>query len=180
MEKDIIKIFKCLSDKSRLQIIKSLEKEDMYVERLAKRLDLSPPTVSFHLKKLEEIGLVSSRKEQYYTIYTLNRNELSVNILELIIQFQTESIDDERDEEYKQKVILNFFEHGKLKTIPAQLKKKSIILSEIVKSFEQDKNYTEKEVNLIIANYHDDFATIRRYMIEFKLMQRENGIYKRI
>ena len=39
--------------------------------------------------------------------------------------------------------------------------------------------YTEKEVNLIIADFHDDFCTIRRDLIGFDLMERNNGIYKR-
>ena len=53
LEAEAIKLFKCLSDKSRLQILKSLAKEDMYVERLAERLGLTPATISFHLKKLD-------------------------------------------------------------------------------------------------------------------------------
>ena len=50
LEADAIKLFKCLADKSRLQILKSLVKEEMYVERLAERLNLTPATISFHLK----------------------------------------------------------------------------------------------------------------------------------
>ena len=49
-ETEAIHLFKCLSDKSRLQILKSLAIEDMYVERLAERLGITAPTVSFHLK----------------------------------------------------------------------------------------------------------------------------------
>ena len=64
-EQDALALFKCLADKSRLQILKSLIQEDMYVERLAERLALTPATISFHLRKLEEAGAVSSRKEQY-------------------------------------------------------------------------------------------------------------------
>ena len=44
-ETDAIKLFKCLADKSRLQILKSLAIEDMYVERLAERLGLTPEEV---------------------------------------------------------------------------------------------------------------------------------------
>ena len=53
-ETEAIRLFKCLSDKSRLQILKSLAIEDMYVERLAERLGITAPTVSFHLKKLAD------------------------------------------------------------------------------------------------------------------------------
>ena len=178
MKTDIIKIFKCLADNSRLQILKSLAKEDMYVERLAERLNLSAPTISFHLKKLEEIGAVSSRKEQYYVVYTLCRDTLSFNILDAVLTDLPGDLDqDERDNIYKQKVLSAFMPHGKLKTIPAQLKKKSIVLEEIYKAFEAGKQYTEKEVNIIIADYHDDFCTIRRHMIDFGLLCRKDRIY---
>ena len=53
-ETEAIALFKALADKSRLQILKSLALEDMYVERLAQRLDLTPATISFHLKKLAQ------------------------------------------------------------------------------------------------------------------------------
>jgi len=181
MHSEIIPLFKCLADKSRLQILNSLGKEDMYVERLAERLNLSPPTISFHLKKLEEHGIVTSRKEQYYVIYSLCRDALSHNILDLVLaETQNDNLTEQRDENYRKKVISAFMEHGKLKSIPAQLKKRIIILEEICKAFEPDRLYAEKEVNLIIADYHDDFCTIRRDMIGVGLMQRENGIYSLI
>ena len=58
-ENDALKLFKCLADRSRLQILKSLLQEDMYVERLAERLGLTSATISFHLRKLEEAGAVA-------------------------------------------------------------------------------------------------------------------------
>ena len=65
-QENALKIFKSLSDMSRLRIIQSLTKGDMYTELLAERLSLTPSTVSFHMKKLEDAGLVVPRKEQYY------------------------------------------------------------------------------------------------------------------
>lgn len=119
-ETEAIKLFKALSDKSRLQILKSLAMEDMYVERLA-----------------------------------------------------------QRDAAYRQKVIDSFFEYGKLKSIPAQRKKERIILEVIAEKFEPDHIYSEREVNLIIADFHDDFCTIRRDMIGKKLLDRDrNGYWK--
>ena len=57
-ETEAIALFKALADKSRLQILKSLALEDMYVERLAQRLELTPATISFHMKKLEDAACV--------------------------------------------------------------------------------------------------------------------------
>ena len=39
--------------------------------------------------------------------------------------------------------------------------------------------YTEREVNIIIADYNDDFCTIRRDMISERLMERDEQGYRR-
>lgn len=176
-----IKIFKCLADKSRLQIINNLYKEPMYVELLSERLNLSPSTISFHLKKLEEVNLVYSTKEQYYVIYHLNEGLLSRKLSDLInMEEASEDEELEREENYRKKIINTFFEYGKLKSIPVQAKKRKIIMEEIAKQFDSGRTYTEREVNIIIADFHDDFATIRRAMVELKIFQRDHGIYKLI
>lgn len=177
-ETEAIKLFKCLADKSRLQILKSLSLEDMYVERLAERLGLTPATISFHLKKLADAGAVTSYRNQYYVMYALRKEVFLSRILDIIQEESDEAaIQARRDAEYRQKVIDSFFEYGKLKSIPAQRKKERIILEEIAKAFDADRIYTEREVNIIIADFHDDFCTIRRDMIAEKLMARENGKY---
>lgn len=180
-EAEAISLFKCLSDKSRLQILKSLAVEDMYVERLAERLGLTPSTVSFHLKKLADAGAVTSRKSQYYTMYSLKRDVFETSILEILQKESDEAqIQAQRDAEYRQKVIDAFFEYGKLKSIPAQRKKERIVLEEILQSFAFDRLYSEKEVNLIIADFHDDFCTLRRDMIGERLLERNADGYRRI
>lgn len=180
-EMQAISLFKCLADKSRIQILKSLMEEDMYVERLSERLGLTPATVSFHLKKLVDAGAVTSRKEQYYTIYAINGEVFNVSILDILREKSEEkSLQDERDEAYRKKVIDAFFEYGKLKSIPAQRKKELIVLQEIAKSFEPGRDYTEREINIIIADFHDDFCTIRRDMIAEHILVRENSIYRKM
>lgn len=180
-EPEVITLFKALSDKSRLQILKSLAIGDMYVERLAQRLDLTPATISFHLKKLSQAGAVTSYKSQYYTMYALNRAVLNTGILALILERSDEAdAQAQRDAAYRQKVIDSFFEYGKLKSIPVQRKKERVILELIADQFEYDRLYSEREVNLIIADFHDDFCTIRRDMISEKLLARENGKYWKV
>ncbi|MBQ9858577.1 MAG: winged helix-turn-helix transcriptional regulator, partial [Oscillospiraceae bacterium] len=82
---EAVRLFKCLADKSRLQILRSLTLEDMDAERLAERLDLTPATISFHMKKLMEAGVVSSYKQQYYTFYTLHRGVFDTPIMDIIV-----------------------------------------------------------------------------------------------
>ena len=179
LEADAIKLFKCLADKSRLQILKSLVQEDMYVERLAERLGLTPATISFHLKKLEAAQAVYAYKDQYYTMYSIRQEVFMTRIID-IIQEESEVIDEQeqREKEYREKVITSFFEYGKLKSIPAQRKKKRICLEEMAKSFEVGRTYDEKEVNEIILKYFDDYCTLRRDMISEKILHREGTTYK--
>lgn len=181
LEADAIKLFKCLADKSRLQILKSLSKEDMYVERLAERMGLTPATISFHLKKLEDANAVTSYKEQYYTMYSLRKDVFMTNIIDIINE-ESEIIDEQkqREDAYREKVIKAFFEYGKLKSIPSQRKKERICLEEIAKNFEIGKVYDETEVNQIIENYYEDYCTLRRDMISENIMNREGAKYTRI
>lgn len=177
---ELVGLFKCLADRSRLQIIQSLAQEDMYVERLAERLDLSASTVSFHLKKLQEIGAVTSYRTQYYTMYSLCKPLFSVNLLEILCE-PTEDADvqNRRENQYRQKVIDACFAFGKLRNLPAQNKKRKIVLEVISGAFAYNKLYTEREVNLIIADYYDDFCTIRRDLVAFGLLARKDGLYWR-
>ena len=180
-EAEVIKLFKCLADKSRLQILRSLLAEDMYVERLAERLDLTPATISFHMKKLEEAGAARSYKDQYYTMYSIDREIFRGSILALIeAASDGECEQARRDEEYRRKVIESFFEYGKLKAIPAQRKKERICLEEMVKTFEPGRVYEEPEVNEILLRFHEDYCTIRRDMIAEKLLEREGMKYKKV
>ena len=180
-DEQAIKLFKCLADKSRLQILKSLLQEDMYVERLAERLSLSPATISFHLKKLEEAGCVSARKEQYYTMYAIRREVFMTRILDLISEQSSEAqLQAQRDAQYREKILKTFFVYGKLISIPAQRKKRRVCLEAIAESFEPGKPYDEKAVNETILRFHDDYCTIRREMICEGIMERSGGLYTRI
>ena len=177
-ETEAILLFKCLSDATRLQLVKALSDGPKYVELLSELLDRTPSTISFHLKKLEEAGLVRMHKEQYYAVATLNRQMLDQQLSQIICpEGETLDVQAEREHLYREKVLQNLFEYGKLKTIPVQRKKRRIVLDEIAKRFEPGRVYAEKEVNLIIADFHDDFCTLRRELIAEGIMERENGVY---
>lgn len=181
-EDRVIALFKCLSDRSRLRIVRTLERGDAYGELLAERLGITPATVSFHLKKLEEAGAVTSRREQYYTMYSLDRTVLKPTLLELICGGDEPALSEEerREEEYRQKVLRTFFEYGRLKAFPAQRKKYVICIEEIAKAFEIGKQYPERELNEIIERYHEDYCGIRREMLAEGILSREGTVYTRL
>lgn len=180
-EEQALKLFKCLGDRSRLQILKSLLEEDMYVERLAQRLELTPATVSFHLKKLMDAGAVSSRREQYYTMYSINKEVFQCRILDILGEKSSDAQrQQEREARYRQRVLDSFFEYGRLKAIPAQRKKERICLEEIAKELELGRPYPERELNQVLLRFHQDYCTLRRDMISEGILRREEGLYTRL
>lgn len=180
-EEQALKLFKGLADRSRLQILKSLLEEDMYVERLAQRLELTPATVSFHLKKLMDAGAVSSRREQYYTMYSINKEVFQCRILDILGEKSSDAQrQQEREARYRQRVLDSFFEYGRLKSIPAQRKKERICLEEIAKELEPGRPYPERELNQVLLRFHQDYCTLRRDMISEGILRREEGLYTRL
>ena len=176
-----LKIFKSLSDMSRLRIVQALTQGEMYTELLAERLDLTPSTVSFHMKKLEEAGLVVSRKEQYYTVYSLNREVLDESLFTVAVSEPVQADEQQkREEAYRQKVIDSFFRYGKLLSIPVQRKKKLICYEVIAEKLIPGRVYQEKELNEIISAVHEDYCTIRRDMISEGILSRTGNEYVRL
>jgi hypothetical protein len=60
----------------------------------------------------------------------------------------------------------------KLKTFSSKEKKKIVTLKKIAGQFEKNRKYSEKELNSIIGEIYEDFATIRRYLVEYGFMAR--------
>ena len=69
--KSFIRVMKALSDPNRVKIVKLLQQKTMCVCELQGALDISQPSVSKHLKILEESGLVESSKDGLWVNYFL-------------------------------------------------------------------------------------------------------------
>ena len=177
MSEELVTFFKALADANRLKIVGLLAEKSYSVEELAALLKLKPPTVSHHLSKLLEAGLVNSRPESYYSVYQLDKSVLESKARSMFSQQELSTVASEVDADaYDKKVIKDYSRRdGSLKTLPSQRKKLEAILRYVVKAFDMEKRYSEKQVNEILARYHDDTATLRRELVGFGLMQREGG-----
>jgi hypothetical protein len=173
---ELVEIFKALSDANRLKIIGLLARQPYSVEQLAALLVLKPPTVSHHLAKLSEVGLVGAKAESYYNMYYLDESALKKTRL-LFSEFDlSETVAEVDLDAYDRKVVKDYSNaKGRLKTLPAQRKKLDAVLRYVVQSFEPGKCYSEKEVNDILSRFHDDTASLRRELVGSGLMQREGG-----
>ena len=75
--KEFIEVMRALSDPNRLKLLKLLQKREMCVCEIQASLGIAQPTVSKHLKILEDAGLVGRRKEGLWVNYSLTDGDQS-------------------------------------------------------------------------------------------------------
>ncbi|MBI5955268.1 MAG: metalloregulator ArsR/SmtB family transcription factor [Chloroflexi bacterium] len=177
MSEEVVAFFKALADANRLKIVGLLAQQPYSVEELAALLNLKASTVSHHLAKLSQAGLVSAKADSYYNVYQLDEKALESKSRNVFSQENlAASVMDVDADAYDNKVIADYSnKDGSLKTIPAQRKKLEAILRHVVKAFEPGKRYSEKQVNEMLAKYHEDTASLRRELVGYGLMRREGG-----
>ncbi|ADM69821.1 Transcriptional repressor SdpR [Paenibacillus polymyxa E681] len=179
----MVNYHKALADPTRMRILLLLSRGEMHGQALAKKLNLSQPTVTHHASKLREAGLIKERRDKNTVYFTLNP-ELIRQHAEATVRFIFEKGEGEEEvselnETLEASVLRNFFsKDGKLRQIPAQYKKKLIVLQMLAEKLEPGRMYPERELNEWIKQYHEDFATIRRELIMHQFMYREREMYE--
>jgi excisionase family DNA binding protein len=78
-----------------------------------------------------------------------------------------------------QKIVGRFMKRGRFERLPAQRKKRKYVLQYILGKFEDNRVYSEQEVNEIIKEYHNDYCRVRRGFIDEGMMHRKDGSYRR-
>lgn len=172
-------LFKALGHPVRLLILNLVKMRPRHTEELASILLLKPATVSFHLSQLHEAGLLRSRKDQYYQIYSLEGGVLRRPLSDIVFLAQPELATEVEEDAYRKSVLETFIRRGRLTRIPAQRRKQQIILERLAEEFEPQRKYTEREVNRILVEFHDDVATLRRGLVDQGLVERAEGVYRR-
>ncbi|WP_232699831.1 DUF2087 domain-containing protein [Brevibacillus daliensis] len=199
MQIELLVLFhKTMGDVNRLRIVSLLAHQPMSGLALAERLGISPATITHHTQKLKKLGLLVEKRDKNTIIFHLLPTELkrySDALLPAIMPVDKEPLeqwqfirDHEREEnnemaqfplqKEKEHVWKSFFttDH-KLKTIPAQWKKKLFVLEKLVENLVVGQTYSEKEISEYLKQYHEDFATLRRELIMNNIMYRNNNVY---
>ena len=68
---------------------------------------------------------------------------------------------------------------GRLHTFPAKRAKRLVVLDHVAQSFEPGRTYPEAEVNEVLLRFHDDYAALRRYLVDEQFLTREENVYWR-
>ena len=177
---ELLRLFKALADQSRLRIVGILAGRECSVQELATMLAIREPTVSHHLAKLKEAGLVRMRAEGTSHLYWLDGEALRAANRALLTREKLATLVDDLDRDsWERSVFRAFFEGERLKEIPASRKKRQVVLEWLAARFEPGRRYPERLVNEIIKRHHPDSATLRRELIGAGLLAREAGVYWR-
>jgi hypothetical protein len=173
----LLRFFKALANENRLKVLGILAGRECRVEEL----DLKAPTVSHHLARLRELGLVDMRTDGNDHLYRLNVEGLQAMNRDVFTSERMAAlVGDVEYEVWERKVLDSFLEGDRIKAVPAGYKKRLVVLKWLVNRFEEGMRYPEREVNEIIVRHHPDCCTLRREFITNRLMEREDGVYWRV
>jgi len=176
----LVQFLKTLADPSRLRLVGLLANGEHTVSALAEALNLKEPTISHHLARLSESGLVSFRAAGAARFYRLESDVLHRVSKELFTVAKVSSIaDNVAAEQWERKVLATYFDGERLTSIPTTRKKRNVILDFFATYFAPGERYPEAKVNAIIKRHHEDTATLRRELTMTGLMARDNQVYWR-
>jgi predicted transcriptional regulator len=173
----LLQFFKVLGEPNRLKIVGLLARKPHTVEQLGELLHVSVSTVSHHLARLADAGLVTARAESYYSVYSLKTDILTSMAKNLLKQAEQPRKDEDKGlNSFDRKVLATFTTpDGRIKVFPVQEKKFLVVVRHVLKAFEPGVRYTEKRINQILANYNEDTARLRRALVDHRFMAREGG-----
>jgi hypothetical protein len=172
---ELVNFMKSLADAGRLKIAGLLGVEPLTANQVAERLGMKPSQAAHHLEVLTANGLTHKEGDAY----RLDSQALEKLSRRVLAQSHAPAPQYEGDEFTVKTLRAYIARDGTLKGIPNQHKKLMVILEHLVREFEPGVQYPESQVNQILRRFHDDTATLRRYMVDNGVLKREKGIYWR-
>ena len=164
-------MLKAIADETRLRILGVLADHDHSGKQLADALDLTPPTISHHMRRLIGAGVVSEQRDAQRHVYSLNADLLR----SVRSEGPTERTSNEDD---RAKTLRHFMKNGKLVSIPASRKQRVFVLQYLLEQFEPGREYPEREVNDLLGDFNEDYATLRLELVDYGYLVRDKGIYQ--
>lgn len=184
---DLLYMLKALSDEHRLTMIGLMSQREITVSEMAQIFGLSEPTISHHVTKLHAVGFLRLRMAGNQRFYGLNPSGLAKfkTYAAQIDSLPTEEpqpapsdnawIDALDFTDAEKRVLRDYTYNGKITELPLKEKKWLVILRWLATQFQPGVRYTEKQVNAVLTAFHQDYATIRRSLVEYGFMRREIG-----
>lgn len=192
----LFEVAKALASPIRLAIVGTLAtqlKKSLAVAELAEQIGQVPARLERDLRQLNEAGLIQIEEWEaskpgrepvpLRIAFNLDYLKLMPQLITTLNQINTQIRPAEKSAalDERTQTIARFMKEGRLLSFPAQYKRQLFILEEVAKVFEPGKSYPEREVDAILKDiYEYDHATLRRYLVDHKFLERSQGIYRKI
>jgi hypothetical protein len=164
------KLIGLLADEQRLHVFAAIALGARTVESTAEAAGMDVATVQTVLPRLVAAGLVEQRDGFHVSLDALR------DAARERPQRQRELADATEEQ---QRVLRNFVDRGRLVRLPARQGQRRVVLEYVAGRFEPDRQYAEPEVNELLKSLHDDHVSLRRYLVDEGLLDREAGVYRR-
>jgi hypothetical protein len=173
----VLPILKLLANETRLRVIGLVAEAEHSAVALARRLEVTEATMSHHLSKLMDAELVTMRVEGKSHFYRLNAAALQAMNKSLLTPGRLmRAPPSASGNTPTARILRSFVEDGRIRKLPEAHGKRQVVLQWVVDQLE-DKRYKEREISAILERYFDDYATLRRELVNHRLMKREGGVY---
>jgi hypothetical protein len=169
-------VLRALADPERLSIAGLLAREPRTAATLGEELGLPVTRLRKHLTRLTAAGV--ARLEPDRTTYRLDLETLR-RVAEAVGPPREAGLALGAASEDEETVLRTFFRNGRLTEIPAKESKRRIVLERVAIEFEPGVRYDEKEVNVIVGRFFNDYAALRRYLVDEGFLARDHGEYWR-
>jgi hypothetical protein len=169
-------IVRALADPQRLSIAGALARADASSADLAELLSMPVTRVRRHLNRLTSAGVAR-----------LNADRRTYRLDTETLRWAAEQVGPPRDvgmalgaaDDGEEAILRSFFRDGRLTEIPTKASKRRVVLERIALEFEPGVHYDEREVNAIVGRFFNDYAAIRRYLVDERFLDRDHGDYWR-
>ncbi|MDG4784679.1 DUF2087 domain-containing protein [Micromonospora sp. WMMD1102] len=141
---------------------------------VAERTGLPARTVHAALRRLESGGLVETVDDR--TVALVGAFKEAVRAHPPTPAVPDAELDPDRA---TAAVLRSFVRGGRITQLPAAQGKRRLLLEHVVTTFVPGVRYSEREVNALLRAWHDDYAALRRYLVDEVLLTRRDGVYWR-
>jgi len=170
-----------LNEPGRLKMVGLLAMRPRYGEELAEILELSPATISHHLRRLREGRLIRSVKEPPYIRYELRAQVLPrlCGLLqradEWAAAFGLPS--EEMLTQQALRGVLN--QEGRVTRLPKSPRHRTLVLRWIVLRFQSGRIYPQREVRRILMELCRDEEAVLQELVARGWLQQKGGVLRR-
>lgn len=182
----LIMSLQAMLDPAMLAAIAALHAGERSLPELAAELKVQPSLGHGPLGRLIFLEIVAVRNEGRRLLCSLNHGRL--RYLNGALQRLSRELFADAGryaqveaaaglDEVDRKILRGYVRGDRLTQIPAGPERLQPVLRWLAGKFERGRRYPEREVNQLLKAHHEDFATLRRSLVDFRYMERADGYY---